>query len=112
MGRMSKDKGARGERELSVELQRLFGITARRGVQYRGGRDSPDVISDFEGVHFEVKRAERLSLYPAMQQAVNDAGEKIPVVCHRQSRRDWLVIVRLNDLPKLAAAIKTREESK
>jgi len=26
MGRLSKDKGARGERELAGELQRLFGV--------------------------------------------------------------------------------------
>ena len=106
MGRKSKDKGARGERELAAELQRLFGVNARRGVQYRGGTDSPDVITDFEDIHFEVKRTERLSLYPAMQQAVNDAGDKIPVVCHRANGKDWVVIVRLNDLPRLSKAIR------
>jgi len=108
MGKTSKEKGKRGERELAAELQKLFGITARRGVQYHGGADSPDVISDFSEIHFEVKRTERLSLYPAVEQAVNDAGEKIPVVCHKQNRREWLVIVRLEDLPKLAAAIENR----
>ena len=97
----SRDKGARGERELAAELQRLFGVDARRGVQYHGGADSPDVVSDFGGIHFEVKRAERISLYPAMKQAINDAGGKIPVVCHRQNREEWLVIVRLADLPRL-----------
>ena len=108
MGRKSKDKGARGERELATELHRLFGVTARRGVQYRGGVDSPDVITDIEGIHFEVKRTERLSLYPAMQQAVNDAGGKIPVVCHRANGKEWLAIVRLNDLPKLTTALEIR----
>jgi len=107
-GRKSRNKGKRGERELAAELQRLFGVTARRGVQYSGGADSPDVVSDFDGVHFEVKRTERLSLYPAMKQAAADAGEKIPVVCHRQNNKGWLVIVRLNDLPKLAATIENR----
>ena len=121
MGKKSRDKGQRGERELASELQRLFGVTARRGVQYSGGADSPDVVSDFDGVHFEVKRTERLSLYPAMKQAVADAGEqsgaarksdgggKIPVVCHRQNNKEWLVIVRLNDLPKLATVIESRK---
>ena len=56
----SRDKGARGERELAAELHRLFGVTARRGVQYQGGTDSPDVVSDFDEIHFEVKRTERL----------------------------------------------------
>jgi len=110
MSKKSRDKGKRGERELASELQRLFGITARRGVQYRGGVDSPDVITDFEGIHFEVKRTEKLSLYPAMKQAVNDAGEKIPVVCHRSNGNEWLAVVRLNDLTRLTEAI--REGSK
>jgi Holliday junction resolvase len=107
-GRKSRDKGQRGEREFAAELQTLFGIHARRGVQYHGGADSPDVISDFADVHFEVKRCERLSLYPAMQQAVEDAGEKIPVVCHKQNRKEWLVVVRLDDLPKLVSALENR----
>jgi len=102
MGRMSKNKGKVGERELAGELRRLFGIEARRGVQYHGGAGSPDVVADIPGVHIEVKRTERLSLYPAMKQAVGDAGEgKVPIVFHRQSRQDWLAIIRLNDLPEL-----------
>ena len=103
MGKKSRDKGARGERELATELQRLFGFGARRGVQYHGGADSPDVITDLPDVHVEVKRTERLSLYPAMKQAVRDAGaDNVPVLFHRRNREDWLVVVRLNDLPELA----------
>ena len=105
MSRMSRNKGKRGELELAAELRRLFGVDARRGVQYHGGADSPDVVSDLPGIHIEVKRTERLSLYPAMNQAVNDAGDKVPVVCHRANRQDWVAIIRLNDLPKLAALL-------
>ena len=108
MGRMSKDKGARGERELAGELQRLFGVAARRGVQFRGGTDSPDVIADIPGIHIECKRCERLSLYPAIKQAVKDAEDKIPVVCHRQNNREWLLIVQLEDLPQLVTVISNK----
>ena len=48
----SRAKGQRGERELASELQRLFGVNARRGQQYCGGADSPDVVSDFNDIHF------------------------------------------------------------
>jgi len=110
MGRKSKDKGARGELELAAELRRLFGVEARRGVQYHGGGDSPDVVTDLPGVHVEVKRTERLSLYPAMKQAVADAGtDKVPVVFHRQNRGEWLAIVRLNDLPELAKLLTEKQ---
>ena len=102
MGKKSLMKGKVGERELASELRRLFGIEARRGRQYSGGSDSPDVVTDLPGVHIEVKRTERLSLYSAMKQAIRDAGaDKVPIVCHRQNREDWLVVVRLNDLPGL-----------
>jgi hypothetical protein len=29
-----------------------------------------------------------------------DAG-KVPVVFHRQNRKEWLAVIRLNDLPEL-----------
>jgi len=103
MGSMSKNKGKRGELECAAELRRLFGVDARRGQQFHGGSDSPDAVADIPGVHIEVKRTERLSLYPAMRQAVRDAGaDKVPIVFHRQNHEDWLVIIRLNDLPELA----------
>ena len=56
------------------------------------------------GLHFEVKRAERLRLHEAMQQAIEDAGDKLPIVAHRRNRGDWLAIVRLSDLIKLMEA--------
>ena len=105
MGKKSLTKGKVGERELAAELRRLFGVEARRGVQYAGGADSPDVVSDLPGIHIEVKRTERLSLYPAMEQAAADAGDKVPIVCHRANRQDWVAIVRLDDLPKLVTLL-------
>ena len=108
MGRMSLMKGKLGEREVAAELRRLFDIEARRGRQYCGGDNSPDVITDIPGLHCEVKRTERLSLYSAMRQAINDAGtNKVPVVFHRQNREEWVVIVRLNDLPELVDCFST-----
>jgi hypothetical protein len=52
-----------------------------------------------------VKRAEALRLYPALEQAVGDAPEKIPVVLHRANNQPWVAIVRLDDLPRLATQI-------
>ena len=106
MGRMQKRKGAAGEREAAREISRVLNADARRGVQFAGGPDSPDVVADLPGVHFEVKRTERLSLWAAVDQAVGDAGEKTPVVLHRPNRRPWIAIVRLDDLPELAKRIE------
>jgi len=105
MGLMSRNKGKAGEREAAAELRRLFGVEARRGRQYQGGDESPDVIADIPGVHIEVKRAEALRLYPALKQAIEDAGDNIPVILHRANRQPWVAIVRLDDLPRLSTQL-------
>ena len=106
MGQFSKSKGKRGERELAAELSRVLGVAARRGVQFQGSPDSPDVVTDIPDIHIECKRSERLRLYEALDQAVNDAGVvKLPVVCHRQNNKPWVVVLRLDDLPKFATII-------
>jgi Holliday junction resolvase len=88
----SRQKGARGEREWRDQL-RAAGYTARRGQQFSGGTDSPDVICDELGtvIHFEVKRVESLNVHRAMEQADNDADGKIPVVAHKRNGDGWLV---------------------
>jgi hypothetical protein len=105
MGRKSRDKGCRGEREAAGELRRLFKVEARRGRQYAGGDESPDVVTAIDDVHSEVKRVEALRLWAAIGQAVDDAGDKIPVVLHKANRKPWVAIVRLDDLPELAVQL-------
>ena len=105
MGLFSRNKGKVGERELAHELSCVFGVTARRGVQFQGSPESPDVVVDIPDLHIECKRAERFRLYEALEQAVEDAKEKLPVVLHRQNRKPWVVVVRLDDLPRLTTIL-------
>jgi len=93
----SRRKGKAGELELAAWL-RERGVGARRGCQFSGGSESPDVVADLPGVHFEVKRCEALRLWDAVEQAVTDAGERLPVVAHRANRREWVAIVPLDRL--------------
>jgi hypothetical protein len=104
----SREKGKRGERLWRDEL-RAAGFNARRGQQFSGSADSPDVIcAELGWIHFEVKCVERLNIEEAMEQARIDChlspalspyggeGEghsikKVPVVAHKRSRRPWLV---------------------
>ncbi len=87
----SREKGKRGERQWRDEL-RANGYMARRGQQFSGSPDSPDVVCDeLRWLHFEVKAVERLNVEDAMDQARRDAGGKTPVVAHRRSFRRWLV---------------------
>jgi hypothetical protein len=105
MGKASRDKGKRGEREVA-ELLRGHGIPARRGVQYAGGNDSPDVIG-LDGVHIEVKRSETLALYPALEQALTDARPgDIATVWHRRSGRRWVVVLHAEDFLALMRTLR------
>lgn len=92
----SRRKGAEGERELSNELA-SYGFPTRRGQQYRGGGDSPDVVG-LPGIHIECKRVERLNIEKAMAQSRRDAGETedVPVVMHRKNRERWKVTMDLD----------------
>ena len=92
----SREKGARGERELAAEL-RAHGYDSRRGQQYCGANGDADVVG-LPGIHIECKRVERLDLIAAMSQAIGDckAGET-PAVMHRKNHCPWLVTMRLDD---------------
>jgi Holliday junction resolvase len=96
MGKLSRDKGKRGEREI-VDLLKKRGWPARRGQQFKGTPDSPDVECPNFPFHIEVKRTERLSVYEAMAQAEQDAGTRAPVVFHRRSNEKWLAILDLEE---------------
>ena len=102
MGMFSRCKGKVGEREAAAEIARLFRVDARRGRQFSGSDDSPDIRTSIPRVHFEVKRVESLRINAALDQAICDAGASIPVVLHKQNHRPWVAIVRLDDLPELA----------
>ena len=108
MGRASRDKGKRGERELAKELTKLFGVAARRGQQFHGGPDSPDVVCDIPGIHWECKRTERLKLWEAICQAQTDAcsSGEVPVVCHRKNQQPWLITLQLEHLPAIVQILR------
>lgn len=96
----SKQKGARGERELSSKLKE-YGYNTRRGQQYCGANGDADVIG-LAGIHIECKRVERLNIYDAISQAKSDAKEgELPTVFHRKDRSEWLVTMTFDDWMKL-----------
>ena len=92
----SKQKGARGEREWRDYL-REQGYEARRGQQFSGSPDSPDVICPDLPFHFEVKRVEKLNLLDACAQAEGDCGGKPWIVAHRRNNTPWLVTMTADE---------------
>ena len=99
----SRAKGGRGERELAAVL-REYGYDCRRGQQFKGGIDSPDVTG-LPGIHIECKRVENLNIHKAYEQAVRDSeGKAIPAVFHRRNREPWMVTIGLNDFMEMYKA--------
>lgn len=96
----SRNKGAKGERELAKVL-RQYGYDCRRGVQYSGANGDADVVG-LPGIHIECKRVERLNIQDAVDQAKRDKqDDEIPAVFHRKNNCEWLVTLTLDDFMKI-----------
>lgn len=96
----SRNKGKVGEREFAA-LLREHGFDARRGQQFSGSPDSPDVVSDeLSWLHVEVKRVQNLNLADACAQAKRDqTGSGLTkklawIVAHRRNHAPWLITMR------------------
>ena len=106
----SRSKGKRGELEFAKVLKDA-GFEARRGQQFSGGGDSPDVVSNVPGAHFEVKRVEAGNPYVWLAQASRDAAPgNTPIVAHRRNDEQWIAILPMTyllDLIKRADGVLT-----
>ena len=100
----SRRKGKEGELELA-RILRTYGFNTRRGQQFKGGGDSPDVMG-LPGVHIECKRVQNLNIEKAMVQSRTDAEETddVPVVIHRRDREKWKVTMDLDEFMKMYIA--------
>lgn len=107
----SRAKGKTGELELAAYLRERGYDEARRGVQYSGGGDSPDVVG-LPNCHVECKRVENGSLYSWLDQACRDSAGtgRVPVVAHRRNRRQWVAILPLDDFLKLLGGTDAIQE--
>lgn len=104
----SKAKGKKGELE-AARVLREHGYDTRRGVQYKGGEESPDVIG-LPYCHLEIKRVEHLNIYDAVDQAKRDKGAgELPVVMHRKNRCEWLVTMPFDDWIKIYKEFETNK---
>lgn len=100
----SRRKGKEGELELA-RILRTYGFDTRRGQQFKGGGDSPDVMG-LPGVHIECKRVQNLVIEKAMVQSRTDAEgtDDVPVVMHRRDREKWKVTMDLDEFMKMYIA--------
>ena len=101
MGKFSRDKGKRGEREFCklCEENGIQGVS--RTAQCKGKTGAAGDVEGLDGFHVECKAVERLNLREAMAQSVRDAEAEgkgnIPLVAHKKNREGWLITLRAED---------------
>ena len=94
----SRAKGVRGEHQVR-DLFRRFGFSARRGQQFQGTKDSPDVIVEDLTLLVESKFTEMTEVYTWMNKLTKEAAgsRRIPAVFHRKNRGKMLVSLDAED---------------
>lgn len=99
MGKASREKGKRGEREV-VKALRIAGFDCRRGWQSRQGTDEADV----EGTPYwiEVKRHRKVNIRSAYNQGSEDTDGRPVVVIWRDDFGEWMVSLSLEDWARMA----------
>ena len=98
LGKYSRDKGKRFEREIAHKLNE-YGIIASRSAQHCGKTgQAPDLIG-VPHLHIECKAQEKMRLYDWMAQATTDSTgtNNIPAVVHKANGKPILVSLRFDD---------------
>ena len=110
MGSKERNKGARGERLLRDELQKLGFDEVTRGFVWNHTSD----LVGLEGIHVECKFVEKLNIRNALLQAKEESIKRqdgLPTVFSKTSRKPWIVTMNLEDWAKLYRAyLETYEE--
>lgn len=99
-GAGARRKGAQFERDIAKRLSDVTGQTWKRGLgQARdGGTEHSDVYCDDIPIHLELKNQKRCDIKKAMLQALEDRKtDTIPVVITKDTGKDTLVTIRLED---------------
>jgi hypothetical protein len=107
-----KRKGKVGEQEACHYLKDLFGWSARRSQQFSGEAGDDDIrVDQTPSLFWEIKREQRLNVVQAIAKAVRQAGRRTAVLMHRPNRSEWLLTIRVSDLPALCHAYTIADQA-
>lgn len=102
----SRAKGARGERDFIRSVLLPHWPEAGRNLD-QFGEDKRDTLR-CGGIHWQIKRVERLNIWLALKQAETEAiGADLPVVAFRRNRSRWYAAL---DAESLAALLWWRAD--
>ena len=99
----NKRKGSAGEREAAHALNAVLPhAKARRSVQYALHHTAADLVCEgLDGVMIEVKRKQSMNIHKVMAESLAHCTDAmLPVILHRKDNEEWLLTIRLKDLPK------------
>jgi hypothetical protein len=72
------------------------------------GDDKRDCV-EVAGIHFQIKRTEKLELWKAIEQAESEARDHdLPVVAFRRNRSKWYCVIEADEL---VALLRLREQA-
>ena len=99
----SRRKGSAGELEAAKALNDVLPhAQARRAQQYCGHETAADLVCEgLDGVMVEVKRRQSMNIHKVMAESLAHCTEAmLPVILHRKNGEEWLLTIRLEDLPE------------
>lgn len=100
----ARTKGKNGELEAAHALNAVLPhAKARRAQQFAGHHTAADLVCDgLPGIMVEVKRKQALNLHKTMDKSLEDCTEdQTAVILHRKDNCEWLLTVRLEDVPAM-----------
>ena len=105
MGKASRDKGKRGEREARDQIRKLWNAPDCIRAAQSCGAWSADVLAALPDSHVEVKRYAKIAACRFLEQAIADAKDDLPILLMREDKGEWMVLLRMSDTPRFATSL-------
>ena len=108
-------KGKNGELEAAHALNAVLPhAKARRAQQFAGHHTAADLVCEgLDGVMVEVKRRQSMNIHKVMSESVQHCTDGVlPMILHRKDNEQWLLTIRLEDLPLALKKLKGINEPK
>jgi hypothetical protein len=99
---MQRNKGKRGELEAVRALRPVFPNAARKVVNHAGAENGVDLIGT-GALRVQVKNHQKYTPVTTLDSVTDTSG--IPVVMTRAFRREWRVVMRLDDFLRILADV-------
>jgi len=103
MGKTSRDKGKRGEREAAAAVSLHWNASGACRSQQFCGRVGDADLQGVKGLHCEVKRYSAIAAMKFLAQSEDEAAPgNTPIVLMREDAGEWTVMMRVADAPEFA----------